>query len=85
MEIQINGAVIILDADSNDIVDYAHLMCVCGHELYRHASWVQWYYPDPYHHTAHQSQCVMCPIKNDKFTCKQFRLRTFDEFMEKSK
>jgi hypothetical protein len=81
MDIQINGACIVLDANTDDIKEYAHLMCICGHELMRHASWIQWYYPDPYHHTAHQSQCTACgnDIKLDTFECPRFRMETVNE------
>jgi hypothetical protein len=74
MEIFNNGASITFEPD--EIEQFHDLLCVCGHTLSRHASFIQWYYPDAYHHTGYQSQCLACGFTEDNkdFVCEKFRM-----------
>jgi hypothetical protein len=72
MNIQFNGTIITVEVD--ELESAYELKCVCGHKLSEHGCWIQWNYPDPFHHTMHQSQCTQCRV-SDKFECEKFRMK----------
>lgn len=70
MEIFNNGSTITWGENEDPYT----LMCTCGHSLGSHGVYVQYFYPDPTHHTGHSSQCISCGIQKDNFVCKRFVL-----------